>query len=375
MELSSKFSNVYIASDLLSTSQKEQDSNLRWIRDLFNRPIAQGLGVKVETASRQWNDNFSFDRAAFFELSELPIDIEETQVFFESKDISDRSVEYFRKHFPDRSVIFGYEMSFSTREIIDRAGITYVDMWLHPVRFLDDLLFAFNSNDPEVRERMASFELPEELSYVYASRLRVQMYRSRPRFNNDLKPHSALFVGQTLQDKAIASNKGMLTLLDFRADFENVARRHNHIYYSRHPFVKNGDEKTLSFARELKNVSLTGHPTYMMLASDEIEFVFTISSSVVTEAKYFGKEAQYLFKPPVHVYSENGYSSLMHNYLFSGFWRYIFAGGDRPDPRAINFIDGRNKVRDMLSWYWGFRQVDRLEGLHNTVSSLLARKG
>ncbi|QRM55160.1 hypothetical protein [Sinorhizobium sp. BG8] len=370
-----QFSNVFIASDILSTSMKEQDSNLRWLQDLFSRPLSNGSGVAVAVASRRWNDAFGFERERFFELSGMAVDLEETQIFFEASKVADASIDYFRQHFPPGSVIFGYELSAATREVIDRSGLTYIDMWLHPIRFLDDLLFAFNSNDHEFKERMSSFELPEELSYVYAGRLRVQMYRGKPRISNDLKPHSALYVGQTLKDKAIASDRGMLSLLNFCPEFDAAAQRYHHIYYSRHPFVKNGDEKTLSYARGFKNVSLTENPTYMLLASDEIEFVFTISSSVVTEAKYFGKETQYLFKPPVRIYSDDGYCSLLHNYLFSDFWRYVFSGGERPDARSINFIDGRNKVRDMLNWYWGFRQIDRLEGLYNNVSSLLARKG
>ncbi|KQV36446.1 MULTISPECIES: hypothetical protein [unclassified Rhizobium] len=375
MAETNKFTSVFIASDFLATSQKEQDSNLRWLRDLFKRPISVGGGVETLIASSRWNEDFSFDRGAFFSASGLDVDLEETQVFFESTKISDRSVEVVKKAFPPRSLIVGYELSSGTREIISRAGLIYIDVWLHPVRFLDDLLLAFDSNSPELRERIASFEFPEEMNYVYADRIRVQMYRGKPSIRNDLKPKSALYIGQTLKDKAIASANGMLTLLQYKSEFERAALTHNHLYYSRHPFVKAGDEKSLSFARGFKNVSLTNHPTYMLLASDEIDSVLSISSSVVTEAKYFGKASYYLYRPPVRVYDQDGYSSILHNYLFSGFWRFVFSGGDRPDAREISFIDGRNKLRDMLSWYWGFRQIDRLESLYNNVSTLLTRKG
>lgn len=374
MDRIKKFTSVFIASDFLATSQKEQDSNLRWLRDLFKRPLSTGGNIEVLTASKRWHDGFSFDRGAFFAASALDVDLDETQIFFEATNISDRSVEQVRAAFPLGSLIVGYELSAATRAVIHRAGLIYIDIWLHPVRFLDDLLFAFDLNDPEIRERIASFELPEELNYVYADRIRVQMYRGKPKINNDLKPKSALFIGQTLKDKAIASSRGMLTLLDFRQAFEKAASSHNHLYYSRHPFVKSGDEKSLSFARGFRNVSLTEHSTYMMLGSDEIKSVLSISSSVVTEAKYFGKKIQYLFRPPVRVYASDGYSSLLHSYLFSGFWRFVFSGGGRPDIREISFIDGRNKLRDMLSWYWGYRQIDRLESLHNNVSALMAKR-
>ncbi|MFK3779725.1 hypothetical protein [Agrobacterium sp. NPDC089420] len=374
MSKANKFTAIFISSDLLSTSRKEQDSNLKWLVDLFRRPLSNGSDLPITIASKRWHDDFKFDRKRFFDLSNLAVDIEDTQIFFEATDIKDASIEYFSQHFPSGSLIFGYELSSATREIIARAGCTYIDMWLHPIRFLDDLLFAFDSNDVEIKERLSSFELPEELSYVYADRLRVQMYRGKPRLNNDLKPHSALYIGQTLKDKAIASSKGMLNLLDYRSAFDEVARSKHHIYYSRHPFVKNGDEKTLSFIRGFRNVSMTEHPTYMMLATDEVEFVFTISSSVVTEAKYFGKNTMYLFRPPVRIYSKDSYASILHNFLFSDFWRYVLKSGDFPDTRNINFIDGRNKMRDMLSWYWGFRQIDRLENLHNNVSTLLTRR-
>lgn len=370
-----QFKEVIVASDMFATSQREQDSNLRWLRDLFEKSIGRGSRLSVAVASRQWNESWLFDRSEFFRLSDLEFDLTETQIYFDSKTISAASLEYLRSCLREDAVVVGYEMSHSTRDVLERAGFTYIDMWLHPVRFLDDILFAFYSNNELLNERIKSFELPEDLSFSYADRLRVQMYRGRPRINNDLKPHSALFVGQTLKDKAIASDTGMLTLMDFRAEFEKAAKTYHHIYYSRHPFVKSGDEKTLAFIRGFRNVSMTNHPAYMMLATDELEYVFSISSSVVTEAKYFGKGTDYLFRPPVNVYKDKSYSSLLHNFLFSDFWRYVFSGGERPDPRAINFIDGRNKMRDMLSWYWGFRTIDRLEGLYNTVSGLVSKKG
>ena len=54
-------------------------------------------------------------------------------------------------------------------------------------------------------------------------------------------------------------------------------------------FVKIGDERIISFVTSFNNVSLIDTPTYELLAGSEINKVVTISSSVATEAKYFGK--------------------------------------------------------------------------------------
>ncbi len=374
-----RFANIVLASDFLATSLQEQRSNLRWIKDLFHPPIFRSGNQGDSVATLNWDRGFTFNRAEFFARSDMDVSEVHKQVYFDAGDVSEESLQYVRDRFSGFDIVVGYELSEGTRAVLNKCDITYIDVWLHPVRFLADLLFAFRSNDDEINNVLGAYEYPEEKCFIEASLLRIQNYRGYKRFKNDLRPNSALFVGQTLQDKAVASPEGMLTVLNFKDKFREICRTYSHVYYSRHPHVRVGDEACLEFARGTGNVSLATAPTYNLLAAEEIEFVFTVSSSVATEAKFFEKQCLYFHKPPVPVFCGNdGYTSVLHCYLFSDFWRSLFERNASLAKTASGLkLDGpKDRIRDTLSWYWGYRETDKLEAVRANVGKLFtAQKG
>lgn len=367
---------IILSSDFLATSTLEQRSNLRWLRHLFIGPIERAIGARNVVKTLSWLPDITWDRNEFFRLSNIPVDQSVRQIYYSASDISEASRAYLLAALGEDSLVIGYELSEATRTILTDCGIAYIDIWLHPVRYLDDLLFGIRSNRVEYNEIFAHYEYPEENCYIYADLLRIQNYRGFRRFSNTLSPGSSLFIGQTLQDKAIASPDGMLTILNFQDRFMDIARTSSHVYYSRHPFVKSGDEACLAFVNGLDNTSLTQTPVYHLLAADEVETVASVSSSVVTEARYFGKKTIYFYKPPVPVYgaAENSYYSLMHHYLFADFWRAVFT----TDAGLARATCGRtlpapkDKIRDILSWYWGYREIDKTETMRTNIGKLFA---
>ncbi|WP_150124257.1 hypothetical protein [Cupriavidus nantongensis] len=139
----------------------------------------------------------------------------------------------------------------------------------------------------------------------------------------------------------------MLTLLDFSERFEEIAARYNHVYYSRHPFVKSGDEEILSFISRFRNVSVVDVPSYSLLALDEIKLVFAISSSVVEEARYFDKDIEYLFKPAVPLGTDCGrFVSVYQDFVMPHFWAEILSPDFHVNVSApLRYLDGKDKIR------------------------------
>lgn len=81
----------------------------------------------------------------------------------------------------------------------------------------------------------------------------------------------------------------------------------------------------------------------------------------------------YFFKPPVEIdiTSSRGYYSIYNKFCSVKFWNGLlspfFVSKDDSD---INFFDGKDKLRDALSFYWGYRYIDKTESLKMTVGNL-----
>ena len=100
-----------ITSDPLMTKISEQDSNIRWLRDLLSRPLSKALGRDVAVFSDLYGSRRGFDRARFFDLSGIRVDEFETQFYFDDRRITGKSVAYLQEFFPAGSLIVGYELS------------------------------------------------------------------------------------------------------------------------------------------------------------------------------------------------------------------------------------------------------------------------
>jgi HAD superfamily hydrolase (TIGR01549 family) len=368
--------SIFFSADFLATKESEQANNTRWLIDILIRPISQATNITPTEFKSAISEKNGFVRSIFFAKSDIHLDPKEMQFDFNVQNISSESIAYLKNYIPENTLVVGYEFSAATRNVMERSGITYIDMWLHPIRYLDDVLFAFNSNNEKIKSALWSFNLNEDTYYAYADRLRVQNYKGFRRAKLDLLADSALFVGQTLYDKAISSNGKMLSLLDFKDEFSSLCETHEHVYYSRHPFVKTGDEEVISYIKRHRNVTITDEPTYFLIASDEIKTVASLSSSVVHEAKYFSKNTQFFFQPVVKIgKTDDCYSSVFQSFLFGHFWATVLSSTTKVNHiEKIEFFDSKDKIRDMLSFYWGYRNIDKLESLKQTVGALYEKK-
>lgn len=365
-------SRILICSDFLMTCDTEQDNNIIWLFDFINRPLYQATHRNVYKFSSGKNGSIKIDREIFFSKSNIQCDSFKKQFFYNADEITIKSKEYLKSLFKDDDILICYELSEQTKSILSSIRVNFIDIWLHPIRYMDDVLFGINSNNEKVNAELKNFNIPPETYYLYADRLKVQNYRGHRRSKSIVEPNSALFVGQTLFDKAIFSNGKMLSLLDFKKKFEHVTEKYKHVYYSRHPFVKDGDSEILDYIKKFRNVSINNDPAYHLLASKELKYVFSISSSVVHEAKYFGKESEFLYKPVIEIGDNNSqYISVMHEIYYSHFWSSILSPiCPTQQVLEVSYFCGKDKTRDALSFYWGYRNIDKTESLKQTVSSL-----
>lgn len=370
--LGQEIASIGICSDPLMTSEREQSSNRRWLFDILDYPLRRATGIEPHTFFSSIVATDRINRKEFFALSGITLDVMETQYRYDDSRISDASLDYLRRFIPPDMLLIGYELSEQTRRLLTRIGVTYVDIWLHPIRYIDDILFAFASNHPLIHQALQRFDLDEQHYYLYASRLKVQTYKGYARQKISVPPRSALFVGQMMNDKSVIENGRPKSLLDYRDRFANLARNSERVYYSRHPYLRTGDEQVLRFALSFPNVVLTEHPSYHYLTNLNIDRVMTISSSVGLEAKYFGKQVELLYRPIIALGSgAEDYASIFQDFVSPHFWAQCLAPLMQTDTalKPVAYLDRRDKLRDMLAFYWSYQHIDKLEALRQDFLS------
>jgi predicted HAD superfamily hydrolase len=315
------------------------------------------------------DDKTTLDRSYFFKLSNIYIDEESTHFYFYPCDIKQKSIELLKKYF-NNSLVIGYELSEETRQILDISNVIYIDIWLHPIRFMDDNFFAFVSNSNKINDKLKKHHLSENYFRLYADKLKVQSYMGWNKYekivNKVLLPNSALFVGQTLTDKAICRNGQMLNVLNFKDLFTELTHKFDHVYFSRHPMFAGDDSEQIKFVTSFPNVQITTLQGYRLLISEQIKHISAISSSLVYEALFFGKSISYFYKPAINIFSDsndNGYFSIYNKLHSPVFWSEIvsqfFDVFTRNFIVNINFFKGHSTYRDMLSLYYNNDVFDK----------------
>ncbi len=373
-----KIKKIYISSDPLMTKETEQFSNRRWLKDLLFRPICRATGFAPETLASSRTNSDHINRKVFFELSGIDVDLDETQFWYDEKQINEESLNYLSGFIGPETLVVGYELSKQTCNILTRLEVPYIDIWLHPIRFLDDVLFGFNSNQSKVRSRLFDFNLSEDQMYLYADRIRIQTYKGWRRQEAQVKPGAALCVGQMMNDKSVCLDGKMLCILDFKDRFEQIAAQHSVVYYARHPYLRSGDEEIISYLESLDNVELTDIPSYRLLASQRIQKVFGLSSSMIHEAKYFNKQAEFLFRPIIEYGDKSNpdsFSTVLQEFISPHFWAHVLQPLVKTkDCARVMFLDPKDKVRDMLGFYWGYPEVDKVENMRRVQQAQQRRK-
>ena len=354
---------ILISSDFLFTKEIEQLSNRRWFFDLLCRPIERATGIRPQTFFSSTNQELNtLDRREFFKLSNIECDLSKTQFWFNPNLITENSLDYIKQFISSDDLIIGYELTSETRSILETLNIKYIDFWLHPVRFMDDILFALRSNQSEVDRAISAYSMDEYTPYLYADKIKIQSYKGSNRFNTNVPENTALFIGQMDNDKSVCCEGKMLSILDFKSEFEILTQDFSHVLFSKHPYLKKPQPQLNEFLASFSNVTLSEDPTYHLLCNRHIEKVVSLSSSILHEAQYFDKPTEYLFKPIIDLSkdssSNNTYHSIYNDFVNPSFWQRtlqpIINTYNCPD---VSFYSSKNKIRNMLNFHWGYKTI------------------
>lgn len=251
-------------------------------------------------------------------------------------------------------------MPQSLRDAISAAGGVWIDVVVHPVRFMDDIFFGIRSNHPEVDMEISKYSMAER--HVYRSARAVwAFFEQKQPYQRDVD--YILFAAQSQVDRSLIEDGRILDSDELSKRITSALSGRGMVFYKDHPLSKRHDIY-FKLQDNIQEIQRTSANIYSILADPNLSGIVTLSSSTGIEAKYFGKEAEFLIGPGTPVLFEGaecrdiGHWSIYNAFMVPDFWRSILdpvinvseKDGDQPVYR-------QNFLRQNLRQFWGYRTI------------------
>lgn len=262
----------------------------------------------------------------------------------------------------DADLVIGYEMPDHLLRILDRAGTAVIDVILHPVRFLDDVMFALRTNRADIHALLTRHAVPRETMILQAGLIKSKAAWMKPPL--PLRPGATLVLGQVGDDRAainVATGK-CHTLADHADKLLELCTQSSMVLFKPHPYDAEQSQNAVTM-RRLQCVQWTSANFYHLIAQPEIDMVCALNSSGLVEAEVFGKDTLWL-APPLYRFGDKGpldgeFGEAMPQDGFwcePGFWSAL-----RGSAAVSAALPPRpNRLRRALNADWGFSSIDKV---------------
>ncbi len=373
---------IVFLGDLLrfhKTNPFHADRMAKTLHELFRAQIAAATGVMPELVLAR--EDSRFDRKKFYALSGHGEPSEEGWVRIVSGEYNSSAAAYFAECFRGALVI-SHEAG-ALLGVMDDAGIKYVDFRVAPIRFLDDILLCFKSNAPGVSGRLLRYRMEFDEIRFYVNRLRAR-YSARMSIDDvggklgcaGLEPNSLLLCGQSGADLSLIRDGRMVTMKYCLEKLEEVAAKYGRVYYKKHPNAGDRD-MTGEIVRSMRVVRRVDANIYRMLCDDNLAGVAALSSGVLTEARFFGKQAHFLSHEYIALSGDaeaNGaeeYVMTRDEYYSPAFWADILSPCvETKECRPFNFSERTHLMRCLIDSWWGYDPEHEADAAHATDRGL-----
>ncbi|MBU1235853.1 MAG: glycosyltransferase [Gammaproteobacteria bacterium] len=244
--------------------------------------------------------------------------------------------------------VIAFEAAPRDLDYLTERNVSWVNLAIHPLRFLDDLYFEVTTSfDFDVQPLAAS----SEWIALCANAIRMKSAGGI----SEKHESSLLILGQTPIDKSVWFDGTFKGLNDYVEQIDQLAKDHARVYYRPHPNLTNPVLDEEICCRYGATV-VADRDIYGLLCSGNFATVCAISSSVIAEAPWFGLCGELLetrakrFGPPI------SYSRLLNAH---GFWSSgLLEGECGSDTWAIVDAVPANFLRNAFE-YWGYVTPER----------------
>ncbi|MBU8538097.1 hypothetical protein [Falsiroseomonas tokyonensis] len=362
---------IVVTGDLLRPQDKlfksSQNGNILWFHRLVRRSLARATGLPVQALlwdepgiAPPGSDVLGFDTPGFYAAAGVTPDVEGWVAVFDAMDLPREAAARLAAPFAGAAAVVGFELTELQKRLLTLAGIPWLDVNIHPYRFGPDVLFAIQTDHPEILARLLPHHAEDHVFEPWADLLAATAVKMPPHRPIET---ACLLVGQTQVDRALIRQGRLLDLSHFGPALHAVLGPEAPVLFKPHPYNPDGFGLH-HVGLPLSRIRETRENAYVLLAQDAIRTVVGVSSSVVAEARFFGKEGVFLGTPPMTIaprradLSPGRHASVVDAWLSADFWRDLLA-----PVVAVTAPDGRrpvlppNALRTSLRQFWGWDEI------------------
>jgi hypothetical protein len=339
-----------------------QTGNILWLHRLLRRAIGNATGTVPEAMAWAPPEGaaIAFDTPGFYAAAGVPADIEGWVALFAARDLPREAAAMLARAFEGVAIVVGFELTTMQKRLLSRLGVPWLDFNIHPYRFGPDVLFAVQVSHPGMLEPLARHHAGDAVFEPWADLLAATAVKV-PVHPPVTEP--VLVVGQTRVDRSLLADGRLLDLADFAAPFHAAIGDAGTVLFKPHPYNAGGFGLH-DIGLPLRRIRETGDNAYVLMAQDSIRRVVGVSSSLVAEARFFGKEGVFLGPAPFRIAAQaaalalDAHASVVDAWLGADFWRDMLA------PLVpVTAADGRrvslppNSLRNALRQFWGWDEI------------------
>ncbi|MET3178534.1 UNVERIFIED_ORG: hypothetical protein ABIC43_001688 [Variovorax guangxiensis] len=290
-----RFHNVVFADDFFrspANGLQYHVANRRFLRGFFDSALGR-LGLSASEAA-PLSEGGRIDVARLMDRLDLP----PTPAGWARACIADLHALAGRDGMPafgPGCLVIGWGLTPAQQHCIDRSGASYLDIEIDPRRFTEHLHFCARTNDPAIEAALLARRVDEELFWNHASALKGRFVRHGAASLFDPRLRVGLFFGQSLVDLSLISGGRTMHPASVIAPLRELAQGVDLLVVKPHPY-ESALHDLAPIARAIPNVAWTSENSYALLSAANVHFAASLSSSVLTEARYFRKHAHALIR-------------------------------------------------------------------------------
>ncbi len=368
-----KFTQVVFTGDLLRPFAHgcEWESatwkNIRWLQ-AHVAPHLERLGV--DHRSLTWDPHLNpkrstyFDTPALYDRLGLELGMANWTTLASLKSAPAALIDQLAPTVKDALVI-GYEMPDLMLDALTELGVPYIDVVLHAVRFMPDLIFAMRTNHPDLHESLSFNTVQEADILSRAADIKAKTaWMSAP---VDAVPGSLVIFGQVHGDRSLVATEGggFCSLESHLQELVELCHSHAHAYFKPHPYDVQ-ESPSVRAIRHIGSVAFTSANAYHLMAQDNIRTIAALNSSCLFEARYFDKETV-RFKPCLYDFDAHhgprdglpgALLSQTPSWLDAAFWGELLSVEAVPSLAVAQWMPDR--LRRSMNADWGYGQIGKV---------------
>ena len=266
-------------------------------------------------------------------------------------------VERLRRRF-----CVGYELPPWLVRLLEAHAVPYIDLRLHPIRFMDDLLFAARASCPATQADLVWMAVSESEVLASAGLLEAMCrYISEAQVPDD----TLMVVGQRRFDSTQIVGGYFFDAHRLTAEIHALCAGYAALALKPHPLDPQHSLLEVAAAAPTRVIGVINDNAYRMMALPQVGAILTVNSGVAYEAPYFGKRVHTLAPLTMRLAWRGAaadaaaHVSLDDVVLTPDFWRSVLAPHTAVSaPDGMRLRPKPNRLRIALDSFWNFQEVD-----------------